>query len=113
MLEEKKCLIYYKIGWRWSQRKFGERFDRLETCCELFKKMFLNTGNPKNTSWDVSNLFDAKPGLNLLKKAGEIGLFLGEEPIRFCPWCGQAIEVQKSREVTVAQKYEETERRSE
>lgn len=115
MAEEdlRKCLIYYKVGWLALQARFGgERFDRLETCCEMFEKMFFNTGNQKNTSWDVSNLLDAKPGLSLLKKDGGIGLFLCGEPIRFCPWSGHAVEVQKSREVTVTQKYcyEETER---
>lgn len=103
--EQKKCLIYFKVGWKSAGLSCGERFDRLETCCPTFEKMFLNTGNEKNTDWGNSYTLDAKPGLNLLKKNSEVGLFLGDEPVRFCPWCGWTVEVQKSREVTVVQKF--------
>ncbi|OGN31319.1 MAG: hypothetical protein A3I92_00150 [Candidatus Yanofskybacteria bacterium RIFCSPLOWO2_02_FULL_43_10b] len=112
MAEEKKCLIYYKVGWKSIGFCCGERFDRLETCCEMFERMFLSMGNEKNTDWNNSYMFDAKSGLNLLKKDSKVGLFLCGESIKFCPWCGHAIEIKKSREVMLVQKfcYEEVER---
>ena len=105
--QAKKCLIYYKVGWITSTAKFGDRFDRIDPCCEMFEKMFLHTGNEKSSSWSISTLFDEKPGLNLLRRAGKVGLFLCGERMGFCPWCGHPLEVQKSREVTVKQKTRE------
>jgi len=101
-----KCLVYYKSGWLAPEARFyGERFDRLETCCEMFEKMFLNTGNQKNTDWGNSYLFDAKPGINFLKQNRIVNIFFCGEPIKFCPWSGHAIEVKKSRDVKIIEKF--------
>ena len=103
----KKCVVYYKKGWRPDAQFAGEKFDQLNTCCATFEETFYQTGNTKNTSWDQSNLFDEKPGLNFLKKEGVLNIFFCGKPIQFCPWCSCAVEVQKSREVTVKQKTKE------
>lgn len=105
MAEEQKCTIFYKVGFTPSGNRFGERLDRLESCCDQFKEIFFSTGNEKNSSWETSNLFDEKPGLNLLRKEGEINLFLCGKVISFCPWSGHPVEAKKSREVVVTQKY--------
>ena len=101
---EKKCTIYFKMGWLQGKSFRGYRFDRLEACCEVFGKIFSTTGNEKNCSWEVNTLFDEKPGLNLLRRDGEINVFFCGEAIKLCPWSGHAIEVKKSRDVTVQQK---------
>ena len=109
--QEKKCVIYYKKGWVkvWfdqveARQLKGEKFDRLESCCEVFEGAFLKTGNTKNTSWDISTLFDEKPGLCFLKKGSVLGLFLFGLSVGFCFSCGAKIQLKKSREVMIKDK---------
>ena len=105
--KEKRCVIYFKMGWLQNGHFFGHRFDRLDTCCEGFEKTFFQTGNPKNPSWNVNTFLDEKPGLSLLLRSGERSLLLGGQKIFSCPWCGQAIEIKKSRDVSVQPKMKE------
>lgn len=104
---EKKCTIYYKVGWINARMRKGERFDKLDACCKVFNDFFFSTGNRKNCSWNEDTVFDEAPGLNFLFRGGELNVFVCGIKVKFCLSCGCAIEIKKSRDVAVRQKMKE------
>jgi hypothetical protein len=102
----KSCVVLYKKGWM-GGILFGERFDHLQGCCISFGQAFFNTGNQKSGSWGQGNLYDSKPGLNLIVRGGALKLSLCGEDVHFCPWCGSTVEVKKSKDVILKQKTKE------
>ena len=102
--EEKKCLVYYKVGFL-EGKFFGERFDGIYPCCAAFEEMFFHTGNEKYKFWDRNTLFEeVKTGVGLVKVDGQLMVVIFGKPIQFCPWSGHAVEVKKLREVKVQKK---------
>lgn len=105
MPTEKKCVVYYKIGFL-EGRYFGERFDGFEPCCGMFEEVFLRTGNEKNGSWDKNTLLNrVESGINFIKQESRLMILMCGKPIQFCPWSGHAIEVQNLRQVALKRKF--------
>ena len=104
MAQDKKCMVFYKKGWISGRMCYGDQFDRLQECCVTFKNVFSDTGNEKSSVWGKGNLYDSKPGLNLLVRGGELKLLLCGETVSFCPWCGSGIEIKLSKNVTLKER---------
>jgi hypothetical protein len=103
--QEKRCVISYRRGWINSRICYGDLFDELKSCCDTFKNKFFNTGNEKRGTWGRSDLSNERPGgINLVKRGGTLKLLLCGESINFCPWCASAIEIKKSKDVTLKDK---------
>lgn len=102
---KKKCIVYFKTGFLRGVF-FGERFDSLDSCCAIFEEVFLHTGNDKSTSWDKNTLLNrVETGLNFVKQESKLMVFFCGKPIKFCSWCGQAVDVQERRNVLLERKF--------
>lgn len=83
---------------------YRDQFDKLQECCDAFKDIFSSTGNEKSNIWGRGNLYDSKPGLNFIVRGGQLKLLLCGESVSFCPWCGSAIEIKLSKNVTLKER---------
>lgn len=101
MVQDKKCMIYYKKGLLNGWMYYGNQFDKLQKCCVMFENIFFGTGNEKSNIWGKGNLYDSKPGFNFVVRGGELKLLLYGESVSFCPWCGSGIEIRLSKNVTL------------
>src|SRR3989344_4726874 len=100
---DKKCLVGYTHAFTSFGQSFGERFDRLEPCCDKFQTWFLTTGNDKFRSFN-SRSPEERAGINLVRRGG-ISLILRltnptmENELKFCPFCGASTELKCTKSV--------------
>ena len=90
---------------------YGERFDRLEGCCDKFEYWFVHTGNTKYRSFN-SRYPEERSGINLTTR-GVLSLILRlkdpfyEDWIKFCPFCGAKIVLKCTKSVELKPKTKE------
>jgi len=107
---DRKCVVGYKRGIRkGSTHVYGEIFDKLEPCCDSFRKWFESTGATKINSFSQPYTRE-KDGLNLVTRGHKQTLVMRlevshniafENELRFCPFCGSEIEVKCTKSVTL------------
>ncbi|MDP3792241.1 MAG: hypothetical protein Q8Q89_00775 [bacterium] len=105
--EERKCVIGFKRAFSSdTHHLYGNVFDKLEPCCDQFKRLFFDTGHQKFNNFN-SHL-DERDGLNLVTRGSVLTLVLRisrtpgviyEERVESCPFCGVKIEVKCTKSV--------------
>jgi hypothetical protein len=107
--QPRKCVIGYITGILGSIR-YGERFDSLTPCCDEFKRWFVNTGNQKPGSFNITR-GDDDDGLNFGTRGGELRLYLRakghESVVNYCHSCGARVEIVKIKTVGLREKKRE------
>lgn len=109
--DSRTCTIKYTTSFL-EGLAYGERFNGLDNCCDLFREWFFITGNSKVTSFNSVNEPTSDPrgknGFLLVGRGNKFSLFLrngnSETEIKFCPFCGAKVLMQNTKRVNLKNK---------
>lgn len=104
---QKICVVGFKRAVvQGSVHIYEEVFDRLESCCDKFKRLFFDTGQNKISVFNGRT--DERDGLNLVTRATRMTLVLRisrtpgviyEEKVNSCPFCERKVVVKWTKSV--------------
>jgi len=104
--EKKVCIVGYKRAIISSGHVYGEVFDKLEPCCDQFKRLFFDTGQNKISIFKFP--VDEREGLNLVTRGDALTLVLRisrspgviyEGKVSSCLFCGRKVVVKCTKSV--------------